>query len=105
MVTLFADGERNREAVARWRKRARGERRVRAGRILEVIEVEDEFTELVDAIGGEASVEESAGGIGGSGAGSIAKDEEKFGDGGIFEDRFEAIGFSGELEFGGAGNV
>ncbi len=104
MVPLLADGEGNGEPVSGWRKRARGEGSVGARRIFEAIEIQDEFAGFVETVGGEAGIEEPAGTVGGRGTGGVAEDEEKFGDGGIFEDGFEAECFPGESEFGGARN-
>ena len=104
MIALLADGEGDREPVARRRKRACGEWRVSAGRILKVVEIEDKFAGLVEAVGGEAGVKKTASAIGGRGAGGVAKDEEKFGDGGIFQDGLEAEGFSLQRKFSGSGD-
>src|SRR5260370_1424478 len=64
MVALLADGERNGKAVLFWRKRAGGERGVGAGGIFEAIEIEEEFSGMVEPVIGEAGVEEAAGGGG-----------------------------------------
>ncbi len=104
LVALLADGKGDRKPVARWGKGAGGKGSVGARRIFEAIEIEDEFAGFVEAARGEAGIEEAAGAVGGSGAGCIAEDEEKFGDGGIFENGFETEGFSGEREFGDARN-
>src|SRR5260370_33759300 len=60
MVALLADGERNGKAVLFWRKGAGGERRVGAGWIFEAIEIEEEFSGVVEAVIREAGVEEAA---------------------------------------------
>src|SRR5260370_3382107 len=105
MVALLADGERNGKAVLFWRKRAGGERGVGAGEMFAGIEIEEEFSGVVEPVIGEAGVEEAGGGVGLGGAGGVAQNEEKLFDGGIFENGVEAIGFSVEGKFGGAGNL
>jgi len=90
VITLLADGEGDGEAVAGWGKRAGGEGSVGARWIFEVIEIEDKFARFVEAVGGEAGIEETASAVGGRRAGGVTKDEEKFGDGGIFQNRLEA---------------
>ena len=69
-----------------------------------MIEIEDELAEFVEAIGGEAGVEEAAGAVGGRGAGGIAENEEKLGHRGIFKDRLETKRFSLQRKFGCSGN-
>src|ERR1700674_5657424 len=54
VITLFSHGEGNRKAIAPRRKRARGERCVRAGRIFKMVEVEDEVTGFIEAICGKS---------------------------------------------------
>src|SRR5260370_3974391 len=105
MVALLADGERNGKGVLCWRKGAGGERGVGAGGIFEAIEIEDQCAGVVEPVIGEGGVEEAAGGVGLGGAGGVAQNEEKLFDGGIFENGVEAIGFSVERKFGGAGNL
>ena len=92
VVALFSDGERDRQTIAPGWKRASGERRVRAGRVFQMVEVEDKLAAFIEAICGQAGVEKTASGVGGRLAGEVAKDEEKFWLGWVFEDRFEAIG-------------
>jgi len=104
VVALFSNGKGNRQTIAPRRKRTSGERRVRAGRIFEVIEIEDELARFVETICGKAGVEKTASGVCGCGAGSVTKDEEKFWLGWVFEDGLETISFAGESEFGGAGH-
>ena len=102
VVALFSDGERDRQTIALGWKRASGERRVRARRVFQMVEVEDKLAGLIEAICREAGVEKTASGVGGRLAGEIAKDEEKFWLGGIFEDGLETIGLASEGEFGAA---
>src|SRR5258708_11022113 len=90
VVAPFSNGERNRQTIAPRRKRTSGERRIRAGWIFEMVEIEDELAGFVETIGGKAGVEKTAGGVSGCGAGSVTKNEEKFWLGRVFEDRFEA---------------
>src|ERR1700674_1698964 len=52
VVTLFSGGEGNRQPIAPRRKRARGERRVRAGRIFQMVEVHDKLTGFIETICG-----------------------------------------------------
>src|SRR5712692_4048772 len=105
MVALLADGERNGKAVLLWRKGAGGERGVGAGWIFEAIEIEEEFSGVVEPVIREAGVEEAASAVGLGGAGGVAQDKEEFFDGGIFENGVKAIGFCVEGKFGGAGNL
>src|SRR5229473_1965509 len=105
MVALLADGERNGKAVLFWRKGASGERGVGAGWIFEAIEIEEEFSGVVEPVIREAGVEEAASAVGLGGAGGVAQDKEEFFDGGIFENGVKAIGFCVERKFGGAGNL
>jgi len=44
---------------------------------------------FVEAVSGKAGIEKAAGLVSGGGAGRVAKNEEKFGDRGIFEDRLK----------------
>jgi len=104
VVALLAHGEGDGEAISLRRERAGGEGRVGTRRIFEVVEIEDELARFVYAVGRETGVEEAASAVGGGAAGSITKDEEKFCDGGIFDDGFEAERFSGKGEFRGAGD-
>src|SRR6266849_4214650 len=99
MVALLADGEGNGKAVLFWGKGAGGERGVRAGGIFEAIEIEEEFSGVVEAVIGEAGIEEAASAVGLGGAGGVAQDKEEFFDGGIFENGVEAIGFGVEGKF------
>src|ERR1700693_5092361 len=99
VITLLADGQRNAEAISLWRIRASGIGRVSAGGIFESIEIENEFAGRGEAVIGKNGVEKTASFVSGGGAGGVAKDEEKLSGGGIFEDRFETIGFSGESKF------
>jgi hypothetical protein len=47
MVPLFSDWKRDGQAVARRRKWTRGIRRVRAGRILQMVEIEEQLAGLI----------------------------------------------------------
>src|SRR5260370_16142645 len=100
MVALLADGERNGKAVLLWRKGAGGERGVGAGWIFEAIEIEEEFSGVVEPVIREAGVEEAASAVGLGGAGGVAQNQEKLFDGGILENGVAAIGCSGAGKFG-----
>ena len=76
MVAFFADRQRNEEAITGRRKRAGGKCRVRAGRILEAIEIQNKLAGFVEAIGRETGVEKAAGGVRRGGAGGVTQDEE-----------------------------
>lgn len=69
-----------------------------------MIEIEHELAGFIEAVGGETGIEKSAGTVSGGDAGRVAKNEEKLGDGGIFEDRLNPEYFSREREFRGTGN-
>jgi hypothetical protein len=56
-----------------------------------MVEIEDDLAGFLETIGGQAGVEKAASLVRGRPAGRIAKNEEKFWLGWIFEDRFEAI--------------
>ena len=96
MIALFAHRKSNRQAVSRRRKWTRGIRRVGAGRIFEAIEIEDQLAGFVEAVAGEAGIEEATGAVGGRGAGGVAENKEQLGHRGIFQDRLEAKGFPRE---------
>jgi hypothetical protein len=102
MITLLADGEGNWQTIAWRRKRAGGVRCVGAGRVFEMVEIENELARCVESVGGEAGVEKAASAVGGGRAGRVSKDEEQFCDRGIFEDWFELEGSTGKGEFCGA---
>src|SRR5215510_8036756 len=100
MVTLFADRQRYREPVSRGRKRAGGIRGVGAGRIFEMIEVENQFAFTVHAMIWQRSIEKPASGIGCFCARRILQNKKQLGALRVFEDRFEAISFSLQRELG-----
>lgn len=102
VVALLTNGKSNGEPVAGWGKRTGGEGRVGAGRIFQVIEIEDKLAGFIEAIGRQAGIEEAAGSVGGRGACRVAENKEKLGDGGIFQDGLEAKGLSPKNEFGSA---
>ena len=104
MVALFAYGEGDGHAISGGRKRAGGIGSVGAGRIFETIEIENEGAGFVEAVIGKNGVEKTAGVIGGGGAGGVFQNEEKLLRSGLFEDGLEAIGFSLESKFSGAGD-
>jgi len=98
VIALFAYGKRYGEAIAgRW-ERASREGSVSTRRILQTIEIKDEFAGFIEAVGREPRVEKAASPVSGGGAGSVAEDEEKLGDCWIFEDRFHPEGFPRECE-------
>ena len=104
MIPPLAGGDRDGEPVARRWERAGRVGSVGARRILQTIEVEHELTGFIEAVGGIAGVEKTAGSIGRRGAGRVTKNEEKLCDSGIFKNRLEPKCFSREAEFRGAGN-
>jgi hypothetical protein len=99
-VTLFACGDGNGQAILVWRQRAGGVGGVAAGRVVGVVEVDDEGAGLVDAVGGEGGGEEAARAVGGGAAGGVAEVEEE---GVTFEEGIEADGLTVEGELGVAG--
>lgn len=64
-----------------------------------MIEIKDEFAGLVETVGGKSGVEEAAGAVSGRGAGGIAENKEKLGNGGIFEDGLQSKFFSQQSKF------
>src|SRR5579885_690686 len=60
MVTLFADGQRDGQAVGRRGKGAGGERSVGARGIFETVEIENEFAGLFESVRREAGVKKAA---------------------------------------------
>jgi len=50
VIPLLADGQGDGQAIAARRERAGGIRRIRARRVFQTVEVEDEFTSLVETI-------------------------------------------------------
>ncbi len=69
---------------------------------MSIVEVEDDGAGFVDAVGGEAGVEEAAGAVGGGAAGEVAEVEEE---GVAFDEGFEFVGLAVDLEFGVAGGL
>jgi hypothetical protein len=104
VIALFADRQRNGKPVAPWRKRAGGIGSVSAWRIFQAVEVELQLAGFIEAIGGKAGIEKTAGSVRCCGAGRIAKNEEKLCDRGIFKNGLQTKCFSREAEFRGAGN-
>src|SRR6266849_3266559 len=104
MVALLAGGKRDGKTVARRRERAGRVGSVGARWIFKAIEIKHELAGVVEAVGGKAGIEKTAGAVCGGRAGRVAKNEEKYCDGGIFEDGLEPKCFSRESEFRGAGN-
>src|SRR5712692_7706405 len=104
MVALLAGGKRDGKTVARRRERAGRVGSVGARWIFKAIEIEHELAGVVEAVGGKAGIEKTAGAVCGGGAGRVAKNEEKYCDGGIFEDGLEPKCFSRESEFRETGN-
>ena len=102
VIALLADGKGDGKAVAGRGERAGGKGSVGARRILQAIEIEDQLARFVESVGGETGVKKAASAVGSRRAGGVAKNEEEFGHGGIFEDGLEAECFSGESEFSGA---
>ncbi len=102
-VALFAGFDGDGEAVLRGRAWAGGVGGVGAGRVVELIEVEDDGAGFVQAMIWERSAEEAGGFVGGGLAGVVAEDEEEGGVVRVFEHRLEADGFAVEGEFSEAG--
>src|SRR5258708_18577592 len=102
VIALLADGKGDGNAVARRRERAGGKGSVGARRVFEAIEIENQLARFFEAVGGKTGVKKAAGAVRGRGTGDVAKNEEEFGHGGIFEDGLEAECFSGGSEFSGA---
>src|SRR6266852_3119026 len=104
VIALLAGGKRNGKPVARRRKRAGGVRSVGTRGIFQTIKIEHELARFIEAVDGEGGIEEAAGTIGGGRTGCVAKNEEKFCDRGIFEDRLKPKRSSRKSEFRGARN-
>lgn len=104
MIALLANGKRDGKPVARRRERAGRIRSIGTWWIFQAIEIEHELAGFIEAVGGESGIEKAAGAISGGGAGRVAKNEEKLGDIGIFEDGLDPECFSREREFRGTGN-
>ena len=77
MITLLADGKRNGKPVARRRQRGDRVRGVGTRGIFMAIEIEHELAGFIEAVRGEAGVEEAASTMNGRGTGQIAKNEAK----------------------------
>src|SRR4029077_10904435 len=99
MISLLPDGEGNGQAIARRRQRAGGIRRVRAGRILEMIEIQHQLAGLLQSLRWKTRVKKTARSIGCGGAGCVAKNEEKFHRWIIFDDRLNLVGPSLQCKF------
>lgn len=104
VIALLAGGKRDGKPVARRRKRAGGVRSVGTRGIFQTIKIEHELARFIEAVVGEGGIEEAAGTIGGGRTGCVAKNEEKFCDREIFEDRLKPKRFSRKSEFRGARN-
>jgi hypothetical protein len=104
VIALLADRQRDGKAVARRREWAGRVRSVGARRIFQAIEIEHQLAGLIEAVGGEAGIEKSAGTVSGRGAGRVAKYEEEFCNGRIFKDGLQPKSFFSKREFRGAGN-
>src|SRR6267154_1194767 len=103
VIALLADRQRDGQAVAGRREWAGRVRSVGARRIFHAIEIEHQLAGLIQAVGGEAGIEKSAGTVSSRGAGRVAKYEKKFCNGRIFKDRLQPKSFSSKSEFRGAG--
>jgi hypothetical protein len=98
LAGFYGDGE----AVLRRRERAGGVGRIGTGRVVELVEVEDDRSGLVEAVIGEWGAKEAGGFVCGGLAGVVAKDEEERGVVRVFEHGFKPDGFAVEGEFGEA---
>lgn len=104
MIALLADRKRDGKPVSGRRERACRIGCVSARWIFQAIEIEREFARSIEAVGGKAGVEKTAGAVGGRGAGRVAKNEKKLCGGGIFQNGLQTKCFSREAEFRDAGN-
>ena len=104
VIALLADGKRDGKPVALRRERAGRVGSVGTRGIFKAIEIEYELAGFIEAVGGEAGIEEAAGTVSGRSTGRVAKNEEKLCDGGIFEDGFKPKFFPSESEFRGTGD-
>jgi len=104
VIAPFPDGKRDGKPVALRRERAGRKRRVGTRRVFKAIEIEHDLAGFFEAVGGEAGIEKTASTVGGRLAGRVAKNEEKFCEGGIFEDGLKPICFSCQSEFRDAGD-
>src|SRR5579859_6225256 len=99
VITLFANGQSNRQAVLRRRQRASGKGGERAGRIFEFVKVQQEFARLVEAMRWKRGVEEAASRIGCRCARGIPKNEKELGNSGIFKHWFKPVSLPTQIEF------
>ena len=103
VIPLLSGGDGDGQAVDVGGQGAGGVGGVGARGIFEAVEVDVEGAGLVDAVGGEARVEEAGGFVGGGAAGGVAEDEEELLVVVAFEDGLKLDGFAVEGEFGEAG--
>src|SRR6266702_3519571 len=103
-VTLLAGVERNGQAVLLGRHGAGGIGRVGAGRIVELVEVEDECAGLGETVAGQAGGEKARRLVGGGLTGGVAQDEKQLVVFAALDDGFETHGFAVEGELGDAGS-
>jgi len=104
VIALLADRKWDGKPVSGRRERACRIGCVSARRIFQAIEIEREFARSIEAVGGKAGVEKTAGAVSGRGAGRVAKNEKKLCGGGIFQNGLQTKCFSREAEFRDAGN-
>lgn len=99
VIAPFTAREGNLESIAGWRERAGSVGGVRAGRVLQPIEIEHEFAGLCETLVGECGIEKAAGAVGRGLARRIAHDEKEFGGFLIscfFNYRLKAIALAGQ---------
>src|SRR6266404_2126143 len=102
MVALLAYRQPNRQPVLLWRQRARGVRRIRAGRILQLVEIQHQFASLVETMVRESRIQKTASAIRCGAAGRVTQHEKQFGDRGILQDRIQPVRLALQLELGSA---
>src|SRR5437660_1095643 len=95
MIGLFARLDPHGKVVFLRRERAGGVRSKRAGRVVGLIEIEDDLAVL-----GEFGVKEPSGRIGLLSGGEVAKDVEELFRPRLFDNRIEPHFFTGETEYG-----
>src|ERR1700680_4233945 len=101
MVALLAYRQRNRQPVLLRRQRTRSKRCIGARRILEPVEIEHQFTSLVQAVVGESRVQKPASAISCRPAGCVAQNEKQFGCRRVFQNGVYPVRLSIQRELSG----
>src|ERR1700724_2314696 len=102
MVALLAYRQRNRQSVLLRRQRTRSKRCIGARRILEPVEIEHQFTSLVQAMVGEPRVQKPASAISCRATGRVAQNEKQFGCRRVFQNGVYPVCLSLQSELSGA---